>query len=174
MTYTPEANGVVTAIRIFNKDGYKPMAELTFAFGGSTIIEWDNVEQREPYLKGINAYTYIFDERVEKVDKSKFFKTNDDVELYVLKFTGSGNVVGSKYHGIKGWWCYETYEDAKNACNRYNETLGQLYFHKVAVNTISVKRIRLVRVDNSNFSDKLYFKPLYDCDENVVVDAYMN
>lgn len=62
--YNPMTHGAVTAIRIFNEDGYKPMAELLFAFGGSRIIRWDIAENREEYAAGINAYTLMYDERI--------------------------------------------------------------------------------------------------------------
>lgn len=64
--YNPTMHGLVTAIRIFNEDGYKPMAELIFAFGGSRIIRWDIVENREEYAAGINAYTLMYDERAKR------------------------------------------------------------------------------------------------------------
>ena len=56
----------VYAIRIFNKDGYKPMAELAFGEGGkptgeTVIIPWDDIAERSKYV--INAYTCVWDER---------------------------------------------------------------------------------------------------------------
>ena len=62
-TYNPLVQGAISAIRIYNQDGYKPMAQLVFALGKEVTIEWDNVEQRKKYAAGINAYTYIYDER---------------------------------------------------------------------------------------------------------------
>ena len=56
----------VYAIRIFLKDGHKPMAELAFGDGGrptgeTEIIHWDDPNERA--LFNINSYTYIWDER---------------------------------------------------------------------------------------------------------------
>ena len=58
----------VYAVRIFNKDGYKPMAELAFGDGGrptgeTTIIHWDDISEREKYC--INSYTLVWDERTK-------------------------------------------------------------------------------------------------------------
>ena len=61
--YTPEKHGIVTAIRLFYENDRQPMAELAFCFGGTDIIEWTNISQREKYSKGINGYTFFFDER---------------------------------------------------------------------------------------------------------------
>lgn len=66
----------VYAVRIFNKDGYKPMAELAFGEGGkptgeTITIEWDNIDERNKYV--INAYTFIYDER-ELVKKKSFYE----------------------------------------------------------------------------------------------------
>ena len=51
--YNPMTHGAIIAVHIYLEDGYKPMAELAFAFGGTETIHWDDVEEREPYLKGI-------------------------------------------------------------------------------------------------------------------------
>ncbi|WP_373261895.1 hypothetical protein [Hungatella hathewayi] len=47
------------------------MAEL--AFGGTDIIVWTDPSQREPCLKGINGYTFIFNER-DKCEFGEFVK----------------------------------------------------------------------------------------------------
>ena len=64
-SYDPEIYGAVVAIHIWLKDGYQPMADLTFAFGGMKTIEWDNIDEREKYQRGINAYTIIYDDRTK-------------------------------------------------------------------------------------------------------------
>jgi len=56
----------VYGIRIYLKDGYKPMADLAFGDGGRTngeitTIEWDRPDEREKYH--IDCYTFIWDER---------------------------------------------------------------------------------------------------------------
>ncbi len=63
----------VYAIRIFNKDGYQPTAELAFGDGGrptgeTEVIRWDIPAEREKYI--INAYTLIWDEREPVKEKS--------------------------------------------------------------------------------------------------------
>lgn len=63
--YDPMERGAVIAIHIWLKDGYQPMAELAFAFGGTAVIQWDNVYARDEYASGINAYTIIYDDRTE-------------------------------------------------------------------------------------------------------------
>lgn len=57
----------VYAIRIFYENGYRPMAELAFGEGGrptgeTKIIYWADITEREQYY--INAYTFIWDERL--------------------------------------------------------------------------------------------------------------
>jgi len=62
--YNPQKDGAVVAVRIFEDGGSLfPKAEMAFAFGGTEIIEWTNSEQRTPFLRGMNGYTFIFDER---------------------------------------------------------------------------------------------------------------
>ena len=63
--YNPMTHGAIIAVHIYLEDGYKPMAELAFAFGGTETIHWDDVKEREPYLKGINAYTIMCDDRAK-------------------------------------------------------------------------------------------------------------
>lgn len=63
--YNPATHGIITAIHIYLEDGYQPMAELAFAFGGTKIIHWDNIVEREFYAEGINAYTIMFDDRAK-------------------------------------------------------------------------------------------------------------
>lgn len=65
--YNPMIHGAVTAIHIWLDNGYKPMAELAFAFGGTKVINWDNVSERKKYKDGITAYTIMYDERAESV-----------------------------------------------------------------------------------------------------------
>ena len=62
-TYDPSKQGCITAIRIYNDDSNNSMAELAFAFGGTTTIDWCNTRHRDVYAIGINGYTFIFDER---------------------------------------------------------------------------------------------------------------
>lgn len=64
-SYNPVAHGIVTAIHIYLENGYQPMAELAFAFGGTQIIHWDDITEREFYAEGINAYTIMFDDRAK-------------------------------------------------------------------------------------------------------------
>ena len=68
--YIPEKHGIVTAIRLFYENDRQPMAELAFCFGGTDIIEWTNISQREKYSKGINGYTFFFDERKKNTFES--------------------------------------------------------------------------------------------------------
>ena len=61
----------VFAMRIYLKDGHKPMANLAILKEGHVIgvdiIEYDDIAAREAYY--INAYTLIWDERViEDID----------------------------------------------------------------------------------------------------------
>lgn len=64
--YDPILHGDVEVIRIFySKNCLKDiLAELRFCFGGSTIIEWTNPDEREKFEEGINGYTLFLDERV--------------------------------------------------------------------------------------------------------------
>lgn len=63
--YDPKKDGAVVAIRIFEdtNNPWSPKAEIAFAFGGTAMIEWTCPDEREPFLAGINGYTFIFDER---------------------------------------------------------------------------------------------------------------
>lgn len=72
--YNPKQDGAIDAIRIFYDETFNNMAELAFAFGGSEIICWTNVKEREPYLSGISGYTIIYDERIESPVIRKFEK----------------------------------------------------------------------------------------------------
>lgn len=63
--YDSRIHGAVIAIYIYLEDGYKPMAELIFAFGGAEIIHWDDIKEREAYMKGINAYTIMCNDRAK-------------------------------------------------------------------------------------------------------------
>lgn len=67
--YNPIIHGAVTAIRLFyDKTGYNTLAELAFAFGGTTIIEWNRPDFRNLFSAGINGYTLMFDERITDSD----------------------------------------------------------------------------------------------------------
>ena len=98
--YNPTEHGVITAIKIFEgDDGHTPMATLAFAFGGTATIEWANVEQREAYASGINAYTLMYDMR------EKPLKFADNVKLslpphmakYLNELTKSGHNMAFGY-----------------------------------------------------------------------------
>ena len=64
--YDPIIHGAVEAIRIFYSENatMDVLAELRFCFGGTTIIEWTNPDEREKFAEGINGYTLFLDERV--------------------------------------------------------------------------------------------------------------
>lgn len=72
--YNVSVNGTVTAIHIWLENNHKPMAVLAFAYGGSHLIEWDNVGVRQKYKAGINAYTLYFDDRVKDHDFELFLR----------------------------------------------------------------------------------------------------
>ena len=71
--YSPEKDGVVTAIRIFFQNDRRPMAELAFAYGGTVTIDWSCSAERKQFESGINGYTLIYDER-PKADFSTWVK----------------------------------------------------------------------------------------------------
>lgn len=77
--YTPEKYGIVEAIRIFYGKACWPYATLAFAFGGTVTIDWANVEERNKYMHGINAYTLIIDDRVKKNFKN-YVRVRDNHE----------------------------------------------------------------------------------------------
>lgn len=57
----------VYGMRIYLKNGHKPMADLALGIGGRTsgeivTIEWDRPDEREKYV--INSYTFVWDERI--------------------------------------------------------------------------------------------------------------
>lgn len=65
----------VYGVRIWLKDGHQPMADLAFGEGGRPngeviTIDWDDVLEREKYI--INAYTFIWDERVRQYANTQF------------------------------------------------------------------------------------------------------
>lgn len=64
--YDPILHGDVEVIRIFYSENCLKdiLAELRFCFGGTTIIEWTNPDEREKFEEGINGYTLFLDERV--------------------------------------------------------------------------------------------------------------
>lgn len=60
----------VYGVRIFLDNERIPMAELAFGDGGrpngeTKIIHWDRPDERDRYV--INAYTFIWDERVKDI-----------------------------------------------------------------------------------------------------------
>lgn len=68
-TYNPIIHGAVTAIRLFHDEkGYEILAELAFAYGGTTIIEWTRPDIRNRFSAGITGYTLMFDERITDSD----------------------------------------------------------------------------------------------------------
>ncbi|MCM1224635.1 MAG: hypothetical protein NC548_60330 [Lachnospiraceae bacterium] len=64
--YDPMYDGAVTAVRIYLKDHYKPMADLAFAYGGTFTFEWDRCDIREMFMPGITAYTLMYDTRCSR------------------------------------------------------------------------------------------------------------
>lgn len=64
--YNPIIHGTVEVIRIFYSENATRdiLAELRFCFGGTTIIEWANPDEREKFADGIDGYTLFLDERV--------------------------------------------------------------------------------------------------------------
>lgn len=98
--YRPEFDGAVTAVHILLKDGYKPVARLTFAFGGMYTFEWDRCDIRDIFNKGINAYTIFYDERAVRpfTDWIKPIQGEPYPEL-----TMENAEVGKKYAFCMGW-----------------------------------------------------------------------
>ena len=122
--YSPEKHGIVTAIRIFYEKDRQPMAELTFCFGGTDIIEWTNVNQREKYSKGINGYTFFFDERQKNTFES--FKKIKEDEMKAVHFYSmtTNSFEGQGYH-MPDFKTFENYalnhmEAIKIADNKYH------------------------------------------------------
>lgn len=64
--YNPIIHGTIEVIRIFYSENATRdiLAELRFCFGGTTIIEWTNPDEREKFADGIDGYTLFLDERV--------------------------------------------------------------------------------------------------------------
>ena len=113
--YDPIIHGAVEAIRIFYSENTTKdiLAELRFRFGGTTIIEWTNPDEREKFADGIDGYTLFLDERVvvdnykaeELLDEGKYrvlrvgnFFTNDswyysDLELDNDKYCDEGDLL---------------------------------------------------------------------------------
>lgn len=75
--YDPLRDGAVVAIKIYGIP--TPRAILAFAFGGTVDVEWNIVSEREKYEKGINSYTYVFDERPAEIGRTfdSFVKNKD-------------------------------------------------------------------------------------------------
>lgn len=75
--YDPAYDGAVVAARIYLQDGYKPMAELAFAFGGTFTFEWDRCDIRDMFMSGITAYTLMYDTRCNR-PFTDWIKPNED------------------------------------------------------------------------------------------------
>ncbi|WP_206459398.1 hypothetical protein [Anaerovorax sp. IOR16] len=58
------------AIRIYHDSTKTSMADIKMNDGVVEHIEWTNIKQREQFMKYINGYTLIYDER-EKVSFSE-------------------------------------------------------------------------------------------------------
>lgn len=69
MDYDPAEHGVIVAMRIFTDwdNMCTPTAELAFAYGGTFVCQWNRADIREIFLKGIDSYTLIYDERLGEV-----------------------------------------------------------------------------------------------------------
>ena len=72
----------VYGMRIYLEDGHRPMADLAMGEGGRpngeiVTIEYDRIDEREKYY--INAYTFIWDERipVKTMTFSEYVKGRD-------------------------------------------------------------------------------------------------
>lgn len=75
-----ENRRTVYAMRIFNMNGYQPMAELAFGDGGkptgeTITIHYDDINERNKYY--ISAYTLVWDERVAISFNKYVFNNND-------------------------------------------------------------------------------------------------
>ena len=82
LNYDPMVHGAINAMRIWNKDGYEPWAELAFAYGGSVQCEWDLISNQEKYASGINSYTIIYDERIAQFgDFQSWIKSLDQASI---------------------------------------------------------------------------------------------
>ena len=71
--YDVSRDGVISAVRIYYKNGSTPYADLALAYGSMVTIQWTSVEQRREYMSGINGYTLFYDER-EKAEFDTFIK----------------------------------------------------------------------------------------------------
>ena len=66
-TYNPDEHGMITHVHIYNQyteDGFCVKAGLTFSFGLFKTITWNNPDERNFYLTGIDGYTLFIDNRV--------------------------------------------------------------------------------------------------------------
>ena len=70
LDYDPTKDGAIVAIRIYEVFDAAPRAVLAFAFGGTVDVDWADVSIRETYSIGINAYTFIYDERCAEYNRT--------------------------------------------------------------------------------------------------------
>lgn len=63
--FTTQRTGVL-AIRIYYGLNHTPMADLYMGDGVVETIQWTDVDQRKKFLKRINGYTLIYDERPKR------------------------------------------------------------------------------------------------------------
>ena len=61
--YDPVVQGIVSAIELTGDIDDNFRAKLAFAFGGYVEVEYTR-GSLDPYIQGINGYTYIWDRRV--------------------------------------------------------------------------------------------------------------
>lgn len=72
--YNVMEQGIITAVRIRNNTETGMVeAELAFAFGDSTVIDWTCTKTRAEYMLGVNGYTLFFDERTQSSKEFEAF-----------------------------------------------------------------------------------------------------
>jgi hypothetical protein len=66
LEYDPAVHGAVVAIRLYLNNQCTPMADMKMAFGKECTIQWNDIDERAEYEKGITGYTLFYDERPKR------------------------------------------------------------------------------------------------------------
>lgn len=147
--YNPIIHGTVEVIRIFYSENTTKdiLAELRFCFGGTTIIEWTNPDEREKFADGIDGYTLFLDERVivdnykaEELLSDKLHKVDHEISEAWKKYYKNR----SRYQN----YLHQKFLISKDPLALMNPYKARHYAKRVLFNTLENKIAEKARIQH--------------------------
>ena len=147
--YNPIIHGTVEVIRIFYSENTTKdiLAELRFCFGGTTIIEWTNPDEREKFADGIDGYTLFLDERVivdnykaEELLSDKLHKVDHEISEAWKKYYKNR----SRYQN----YLHQKFLISKDPLALMNPYKARHYAKRVLFNTLENKITEKARIQH--------------------------